>query len=271
MQKRPYERLYIYLLGGVVEAGDEASLGESFIGNWVEDNSSFLFFRTPARDKVDQLLKNRPYLTFLDDYQFTYEEWHGSTAGPVRIDDFVILFPWGDDNAGSGSTRILLDPGVVFGNGLHPTTKDCLRALGLTARSRPFSKVLDLGTGTGILSLASALLGAERVLAIDLNPLCVKTAVRNVRLNSLENTVDVIEAPAEDFLNEPADLLIANIHHAVTASIIENRPFIDRERLILSGLMRTPFREVRAQLSEQGFRIIHEWDYEMTCLGIQKI
>lgn len=64
--------------------------------------------------------------------------------------------------------KIRLDPGVVFGNCLHPTTRDCLKALSLVAEMDPLDYVLDLGTGTGVLAVAAALLGAKRVVAVDL-------------------------------------------------------------------------------------------------------
>ena len=265
MEERPYERLYIYLLNGVVREEDEGTLGESFVGNWVEADSSFLFFRGPAWSLVDRLLKRRPYLEFSDDFLFNYEDWQGGIASPIEIDDFVILPPWAEkDYAGKGAMQIRLDPGVVFGNGLHPTTRDCLRALPLAAGRSPIEQVLDLGTGTGILALASSLLGAESVLAIDLNPLCVKTAARNIALNGLQEIIKAVNASADQFSNEPADLIIANLHQDVIRPLLDKRNFKKGDRVILSGLLRTPFREVGAQLERSDFKIIGEWDYEMT-------
>ena len=164
--------------------------------------------------------------------------------------------------------HIRLDPGVVFGNCLHPTTRDCLKALLLAGKHRRFERVVDFGTGTGILALASAFLGAGSVLAVDLNPLCVKTAKANVARNELGGVIQVVEGPVQEFVDEPADLVAANIHHAVIKELLEKRKFGEGERLILSGLMRSAAREVRRELARLGFAILHEWGHEMTWFTI---
>ncbi|MBW2609622.1 MAG: 50S ribosomal protein L11 methyltransferase [Deltaproteobacteria bacterium] len=260
----PYEDLYIYYLQGRVSTKDERNLGEYFLGNWVEDNTSFLFFSSPAQEELARLLKRRDDLDLIDDYQFTYKEWQGSGLDTLSIEQFLICPPWLEIMPDEGVIRISLDPGVVFGNGLHPTTRDCLRALAYTAREKPFYHVLDLGTGTGILALAAAFLGGKRVMAVDLNPLCVKTAIRNVGLNNLDHIVQVAAGRAEDCMKEPADLVLANIHHEVVARFIENRDFQDGRRFIISGLMRSSARDIKDRMEKKGLRLIREWDHEMT-------
>ncbi len=260
----PYQDLYIYLLKGVVEEQYESHFGTSFIGNWVEDDSSFLFFGRPADKEVGRLLRTRPELELIEIHQFTYEQWQGGGLRPLRVGDFVVVPPWEKKGAGENGIRILLDPGVVFGNGLHPTTRDCLRALLIAKRQRAFKKVLDLGTGTGVLALAAVFLGAESVLAVDINPLCVKTTAKNVKMNGLGEVIRVVDGPAEDFVGEPADLVVANIHHEVIKRLLASGGLGDTERLIISGLMRSQFRDVKNELEMSHFRILREWDHDMT-------
>lgn len=260
----PYHDLYIYLLEGLVKKEDESFLGSSFIGNWVEEDTSFLFFSKPSADALGQLLKMRPGLEVIEDYHFAYEQWQGGRLKPLKVDDFIIVPHWDGVEANEKEIQIILDPGVVFGNGLHPTTRDCLRALAFAGRQRPFDRVLDLGTGTGILAVAAALLGAKRVLAVDLNPLCVRTANENVRLNVLDGIIKVVEGTAEDFGNEAVDLVIANIHREVIGRFLKKKGFRKKDRLIISGLMRSQYREIKTQLGSNDFRIVHEWDYDMT-------
>jgi len=259
-----YQNLYIYFLKGVLRERHEGSLGDSFLGNWVEEDSSFLFFSEPAGKLISKLLRVQPNLELVDTYSFTYEQWQGAKPEILRIDQFLLVPPWEKEGRAEGHIRITLDPGVVFGNGLHPTTRDCLRALAFAARERPLGSVLDLGTGSGVLAVAAALLGAERVLAIDLNPLCAKTARRNAELNHLQEAIEVVAGKAEDFLRERADLVVGNLHYELIRDLLENRSFDQGERVLLSGLMRTQARDVRARLIDRGFQITGEWDHEMT-------
>jgi len=261
---RPYKDLYIYLLNGPVKEQYERHFGDAFVGNWVEDDSSFLFFGQPAQKEVDRLLEICPDLELIESHQFTYEQWQGGGLEPFRIDDFVVVPPWEKELSEDTGLRILLDPGVVFGNGLHPTTRDCLKALSLANRLRPFKKVLDLGTGTGVLALAAASLGAESVLGVDINPLCIKTALKNVELNGLQEIIRMVAGPAENYVDEPADLVVANINHAVLERLLDSGVFRDAERFIISGLFRSQFRDVKTRLEMMHYRVLREWDHDMT-------
>ena len=261
---RPYDDLYIYLLEGVVVAEYESYLGQAFIGNWVEDNSSFLFFGRPADKAVNRLVKEFPQFELVEAHHFTYDQWQGGGLETIKVDKFVVVPPWKQADADEGSILIVLDPGVVFGNGLHPTTRDCLKALSYAYGQQPFQRVLDLGTGTGVLALAAAFLGAEGVLAVDINPLCVKTAMRNIGLNRLHDIIRTVEGPAEHFVDEPSDLVVANIHHEVIERLLDRGAFRDTDRFVISGLMRSQFRDVRSRLEKNRFRILREWDHDMT-------
>jgi ribosomal protein L11 methyltransferase len=261
----PYEDLYIYLIEGQVSEGDEIVLGDAFLGNWVEDNSAFLFFSEPSKGLVDTLLRRRKNLTYIDEYHFPYEQWQGGILEPTRIEPLIFIPPWVKFEPAPDEIKIVLDPGVVFGNGLHPTTTDCIGAIiYLKEKQTRLNKVLDIGTGTGILALVAGFLGADDVTAIDPNPLAVKTAKRNVLLNHLEGIVNVIEGKAQEFVNHPADLVIANIHHAVIERLFTVKNFREKKRFIISGLMRSQIRDLKSQITKYGLKVIREWDHEMT-------
>ena len=214
------------------------------------------------------LLNHCPDLELDDDYHFFYDDWQGGGLDVLEIDPFVIVPPWLKNQPDNNAIKILLDPGVVFGNCLHPTTRDCLRALSLVAGETELGRVLDLGTGTGILAIAAALLGAKNVLAIDLNPLCVKTASKNVELNHQQKVISVIEGEAGDFVGEPADLMVANIHREVVKSLLDKNSFKKKIKLIISGLMRSQCREVKKQLERRDFKFLREWDHDATWFTI---
>ena len=264
VDKAPYRDLYIYLLQGAVDSKEEGFLGDAFLGNWVEDSSSFLFFSEPSPEIVSRLLESRPALKLIDDYHFTYEQWQGCGLEPFKVEHIHVVPPWGSVDAAEHEIRIILDPGVVFGTGLHPTTRDCLRAMVYLHRDYGWRGVLDLGTGTGLLALAAVLLGGEEALAVDLNPLCVRTTQHNVSLNGLEQRVKVLEGDVLNFAEEPVDLVIANIHYDVMQRLFEIQGFLQKERYILSGLMRSQVRDMKALMRGKGLEVIREWDHEMT-------
>jgi ribosomal protein L11 methyltransferase len=260
----PYADLFIYHLKGQVREQEELALGEHFQGNWVEDDASFLFFSVPSRQRVLKLIEKRSGTELIEDYHFTYEQWQGSALRPMRVAHFLIHPPWEEADTDDEETEIILDPGMVFGTGLHPTTQDCLKAMAHLREKSTLGRVLDLGTGTGVLALAAALLGAEKVKAVDLNPLAVKTARRNVQLNGLGGSIQVVEGLAEDFAEETADLVLANLHHAVIVKLLNSPAFLKKSCYVVSGLLRSQVREIRYQLGEVGLHVIREWEQEGT-------
>ncbi len=268
MSQAPYRKLYIYQIEGILTSEEEQGLGRHFLGNWVEDNYSFLFFTEPSKEAVDELITNSPSLRLLEDYEFTYEDWQGGEMEPMEVGQFLIVPSWHKGEIRGGRIKVVLDPGVVFGSGLHPTTRDCLKALDWLFQRTQLDTVIDLGTGSGVLAIAAALRGAKKVLAVDLNPLCVKTAKRNVILNSVEDTVDVVEGDALEHMYEGAALALANIHYDVVKTLLEREEFYTRPWIVLSGLMRSQWKEVRARLGFLGMRIYKEWDHQMTWFTI---
>jgi ribosomal protein L11 methyltransferase len=262
--QRPYQDLYIYLLDGVVLEAEETALGSGFIGNWIEGENSFLFFSVPAKEGVSSLLNARPDLRLLDDYHFLYEEWQGGGLEPLRIGPFLIVSPWMHMEAMQNEVKLVIDPGVVFGTGLHPTTRNCLRAIARLNRTAAMGRVLDIGTGTGILALAAASMGATEVWGVDANPLCVATARRNVRLNRLDNRVTIERGNAEDFADKAAETVLANIHYDAMMQLMETPCFREKKWFILSGLMRSQARDLKMLLVKYGLQKVDEWDSEMT-------
>ncbi|MBW1689628.1 MAG: 50S ribosomal protein L11 methyltransferase [Deltaproteobacteria bacterium] len=258
----PYESLYIYYLEGPVRKTEELYLGPQFLGNWVEEDSSFLFFSGPSREFVQMIVEKDERLRLIDEFHFTHEEWVGGVVETHRISRFLIVPPWEDVRQGNGELKMLLDPGVVFGTSLHPTTRHCLLALLEISERMSSSRVLDLGTGTGILAVGAALLGAKTVLAVDNNPLAVRTAARNVELNGLEQVVTVKEGLAEHFMDSPFDLLVANIHFEVILTLVKDDGFLQKRHFILSGLMRDQARSIKIELSRLPVEIIQEWDHD---------
>ncbi len=130
---------------------------------------------------------------------------------PLRVTPRLVIVPsWQTYQAGPGEQVVVLDPGMAFGTGHHETTRMCLELLDERLRRGWTSKVLDLGTGSGILAIAAARLGAGRVVASDIDPVACETAARNVDINALSGLATVVDAEAGWTLG-PYDLIVANL------------------------------------------------------------
>lgn len=274
MKRLPYltpdSVLYIYYLEGII-AKDETIANKNYIGNWEEEGFSFLFFLQPAESTIDELENKFSNLSLLDTYEMTYEQWQGGKIEPTQVGKFLLTPPWFTPPAEEPSTVITLDPGVVFGNGLHPTTRDCLQAIEIACAGQKVQTMLDLGTGTGVLALAAVQLGCTKGLAVDFNYLAAQTAKNNVRLNQLEDKILVIQGQAQPFTAISTDLLIANIHYDVMKNIIRSEGFLQQKWFILSGLLSSEAEKVLQYLDGQPVLILQKWNQNgiwHTFLGI---
>jgi ribosomal protein L11 methyltransferase len=260
----PGQDLFIYYLKGRLKA-ESKMLYDNFIGNWEEEDDSFLFFSSPATRQIQDLLCLQSQLSYIDSYQMPYEQWLGEVFSTFEHGRFRVIPPWekakGRIKANGDKLNILLDPGLVFGTGTHATTRDCLEALELAASSNEINTVLDLGTGTGLLALAAAKLGNNRVIGVDLNLLSAKTAGRNVKRNHLQNRVLIVQGRAQDLINSPADLLMANIHYDVMRQLINADGFWAKKRFILSGLLRSEAKDIADKLARQRIKILKQWTH----------
>ena len=256
----PSRDLFIYYLKGrlTVVSG---MFQNNFIGTWEEEDDSFIFFSSPAARQIENLLNHQRQLSYVDSYEMSYDQWLGEVFSTFEHGKFRITPAWESGAGGTGDDKIgiLLDPGLVFGTGTHPTTRDCLEALETAACSKEFKTVLDLGTGTGLLSLAAARLGSKRVVAVDLNLLAARTAARNVQLNQLEDRVVIVQGKAEDVIAYPADLVIANIHYDVMRHLVSAQGFLDKKRFILSGLLRSEAKAIADSLARHRVKILKQW------------
>ena len=141
---------------------------------------------------------------------------------PMHLGKRLVIKPsWETYSPQEGELILELDPGMAFGTGGHPTTQLCL--LVLEDYVTPGMRVADIGTGSGILSLASARLGANPVLATDIDLLPRKIARENVTINKLDSTVSILEMDDFDVQAKGCDLVVANI---VANTIIQLAPSI---------------------------------------------
>lgn len=173
---------------------------------------------------------------------------------PARIThDLTIVPSWTDYEASQNEKVIRLDPGMAFGTGTHPTTKMSLFALSQVLRGG--ETVLDVGTGSGVLAIASSLLGAKEIFAYDLDDVAVRVAEDNIALNQ---TVANIQVAAGDLLKgveQEADVIVANILADILVNLTEDAYGLvkDEGYLIMSGIISDKWEMVKTSAEKAGF------------------
>ena len=177
----------------------------------------------------------------------------------IRIGRRLTVVPAGlDPLLDAQLIPIRIDAGTAFGNGAHPTTQLCLQSL--ERHLVPGASLLDLGTGTGILSIAAAKLGAGPILALDIDPEAVHIARENATLNQVAEKIRVeqgslAQALSGEFGFARAPLVVANILAGVIGEFFEQgltRVLTPGGWLILSGILHTQTPEIRARLQWHG-------------------
>ena len=168
-----------------------------------------------------------------------------------RVGRFVIAPPW--DLPADNPDLIVVDPGRAFGTGTHETTRLCLGALEEAARGQSLGRVIDVGTGTGILGIAAARLGAGLVVACDNDPEATSSARRHAVLNATRLHV-VCGDGAAPFRPGVFDLVVANLTAPLLVARAATIGALRREEgvLVLSGLLEEDLRDVRAAYQACG-------------------
>ena len=175
---------------------------------------------------------------------------------PVRIGRKLFIRPlWIEMEPDPDLIELALDPGMAFGTGTHPTTQLCLEAL--EDLTPPGAQVLDLGCGSGILSVAAAKLGAAHVLALDIDPIAVDASNLNAQQNGVADKITVAEGSLENVIASARrfDLVVANILARIIIAMCDEhlgdtvRP---GGKAILSGIIDTQADDVEAALRKTG-------------------
>ena len=196
------------------------------------------------------------------------EDWQNSWKSHFRIlrigKHLVIKPTWLELDPGPGDIVIELDPGIAFGTGYHPTTDTCLQAM--EQHITPGMTVLDLGTGSGILTIAAIKLGAGRVTALDIESQAISAARRNFRRCGISKQVQLGQGSVPNAIAGAGqfDLAVANIS---ARAVADRCPFIltalkPGGLFLASGLLETQKEEVASAAEPLGFTLVSEWPQE---------
>ncbi len=248
---RPTQLLWIYEITGGSHLPEPPATG--LAGVWPQPPYYYLFYGEEVFEAVSAWLKANPEWRLTSRYSLPYDKWQDLYVQDINVGPFAIRPtaihepPWDR----SGAIEIRIDPGVVFGSGLHSTTKGCLLAIsrifdhekparifpGSQSRQTPVRTVVDFGTGTGILAIACVLLGAKLAWAIDCIPFALSTAAKNARENGTAERVGFICADRLDVLKSSCDLLLMNIEWPMLKKVLAGGSWKIHDRVILSGFL----------------------------------
>lgn len=181
---------------------------------------------------------------------------------PMPIGEKLLIRPTWEDEYDAGERKVLhIEPGLAFGTGSHPTTKLCLETLEKFVK--PDSTVLDIGCGSGILSIACLLLGAKNAFGVDIDSLAVKTAMANAKENGFdESQFTAVEGNLSDKVSGKYSIIAANI----VADIImefnkEVGKFLEDDGIyITGGIIETREDEVLCSFAQNGFEVINRFE-----------
>lgn len=201
--------------------------GEAVIKGYFNEETIMDQLLEELKPRIDQL---REFEIDPGNVEYSYIEVDDSTWAtawkdyfhPLKISERITIKPtWEQYEAAEGELILELDPGMAFGTGTHPTTALCLRTLEQVIKGDEM--VIDVGTGSGVLAIGACLLGAKRVLALDLDPVAVSSAKENIALNNLSDQIEVHlsdllgvvtnrEGQTDDLtVKPPVDIVVANI------------------------------------------------------------
>lgn len=261
MLKPPYTRydqLYVYNF-------DRTDLGKiddpDLIGTWIEDETAILFFHKEKKALIEEIRK-RNEATILYEANLNYQDWEaGLDITTFSVPPLVVAPLWEVEKLQlqEGEIAIHLDPSVIFGSGFHPTTRLCLQVLSdiITSDATAVQSMVDLGTGTGLLSIGAAKLGVKKIRCYDNNPFACAVADKNVKLNSCEQQIQVSEADLRANLPDThVDLVVANLYKGLLLEFFENPSFWQAKYYIISGFVPSMEEELLAALPMDQLKLL---------------
>lgn len=179
---------------------------------------------------------------------------------PTRIGEKLVVVPlWEDYTAKDGEILVHMDPGLAFGTGTHETTRLCARLLEMYIK--PGDRMLDVGTGSGILAICASLLGAEHANAYDIDPVAVRVANENFACNGVENAVCEVSDLLKDVdKSRPYTICTANIVADIIIKMAPDiRPYLTEDAIyITSGIINERAADVLSAMERANFSVVKE-------------
>lgn len=207
-----------------------------------------------AVSKISEMLKEANIDFQVDSLDCNDEDWLNNWKQyfqPSPVGEKLLIRPtWRKNFDPKGRIVINLDPGLAFGTGTHETTRLCLEVLEKIVKED--TTVLDVGCGSGILGIASLLLGGKSAVGVDIDPMAVKTAKENAVLNNVEDKFTAIEGNFTEKVSGKFDIVVANIVADAIIFLSQGvKTFMKEDSLyIMSGIIDTRVDEVIEEVSK---------------------
>ena len=216
------------------------------------------------KDELEQLGKNINIGEFFKIETTTIQDsdWENSWKDYFDIlnigEKFVIIPTWREYENEEDKYVINIDPGMAFGTGGHETTSLCIK--NLEKYVKPHDNIIDVGCGSGILSIAASYLTDGNLKAVDLDKLAVDVSHENFALNNLENRIEVEEASLLTKETKKYDVIVANILAHIIELMLEDayKLLEDGGYFITSGIIKDKKDELLEKMLEQGFKLVEE-------------
>jgi len=203
------------------------------------------------------------------------EEWKKHFK-PLRVSKNIVIKPTWERYSPAGRDIVIeIDPGMAFGTGQHPSTRMCLEAIeDILLKDRTIKKwrVLDVGTGTGILGISCAKLGAEKVICVDIDKKAAEIAMENVVINHVEERVKIINRDVNT-IHEPFDLIVANLTAKILVKLHGHLMSLihDGGYLVISGIIDQNRNDIESHFLDEKFVIHHLiTEKEWVCYVLRK-
>ncbi|MEX0944711.1 MAG: 50S ribosomal protein L11 methyltransferase [Balneolaceae bacterium] len=250
------------------------SIHEQFIAELAEmdfygfeqfDNRLVAYIETPRyndsnRELIEQLVSLVPDASFCEKDQIEEKNWNEAweqTIQPQRVGQFFIKPTWSLEEPESGEILLEIDPKMAFGTGYHATTRLILRQLSkIDFRQK---MVMDAGTGTGILAIASVKLGAQKAIGFDIDPWSKNNAYENAMINGVSEQVYIRFGSLDQIKPEEFfDITLANINRNIILDLIPF--FVEKTKIsgsiCLTGLLISDEEVIREKLQNEPVDII---------------
>ena len=250
----------------------QSLLGNDCLGSYFENGAAQLYFDGGKKDDIDGQLKNINV-----DFHFQWKwkqqnkaDWHlawQDNFTPVLIENKLAVIPNWQDNF-AAEIVIKIKPGMAFGTGHHETTWLMLNQI--LKQIKPGMSILDLGAGSGILSIAAIKLGAEKVDAVEFDSDCESNFNENLQLNHIEKHIHYYSDDVLTWEDFNYNIILANINCNIIEALIPEFKGT-KAQIILSGLLKTDHKSIEQICIKQNFQVKEKMiKGEWVCMTIEK-